>query len=179
MTGPTTVRVVATGSSWTGNGVSSIYTVTEKLISHARKEIHVTAYALGQEASAIVDLLESKAREGVEILIVVNRLENQPLAMVNRLRGLQRGLPTFDVYSFGTTSNGAELHAKLLVVDRREALVASSNLSWHGLVGNHELGILVQGAPAAKIARLIDKLAGGNLVRALPSGGEDERLQLP
>ncbi len=178
MTVPASVRIVATGSCWAGRGVSSIYTVTEDLVARARSEIHATTYALGQEAVSILDRLEEKARESVEVLLIVNRFESQPRPLVDRLRELQQKYPTFDLYSFGTKQKGAELHAKLLVVDRREALVTSSNLSWHGLVGNHELGILLQGSSASKIARLIDKLANSDFVRSV-AGGQDEQLHRP
>jgi len=51
------------------------------------------------------------------------------------------------------------LHAKLIVVDRSIALVGSSNLSWKGLILNHELAVLIEGPTAAKVGNLIDVLA--------------------
>ena len=37
----------------------------------------------------------------------------------------------------------AALHAKIIVVDKCKSLVSSANLSYHGLKGNVELGLLI------------------------------------
>ena len=47
----------------------------------------------------------------------------------------------------------AALHAKVISIDKRETLITSANLSYHGQEGNLELGIYVE-SPA--IARQID-----------------------
>jgi len=56
------------------------------------------------------------------------------------------------------TQEQADLHAKVIVVDRKKALVGSANLSLRGLMNNHELGVVVEGPVAAEIARAIDML---------------------
>lgn len=51
------------------------------------------------------------------------------------------------------------LHAKVLVADRKSAVVGSANLSWGGMVTNNEVALLVQDNSAWTLASLIDRLA--------------------
>jgi cardiolipin synthase len=51
-----------------------------------------------------------------------------------------------------------DLHAKVIVADRKMALVGSSNLSRRGLLNNHELALFVEGKTVEQIASAIDKL---------------------
>ena len=44
----------------------------------------------------------------------------------------------------------AALHAKMIVVDGMSSLVSSANLSYHGMQGNIEMGILITSADKAK-----------------------------
>ncbi len=43
------------------------------------------------------------------------------------------------------------MHAKILVVDRRVALVGSANLTGYGLERNLECGLLVRGGPVPRL----------------------------
>ena len=45
-----------------------------------------------------------------------------------------------------------KLHAKVLVADRRDALVTSANLTMHALDRNMEMGVRVTGAAGRRIA---------------------------
>jgi len=59
-----------------------------------------------------------------------------------------RGLAVRSLYWPGRLRPaGASMHAKLLVVDRRTALVGSANLTGAGLDKNLECGLLVRGGP--------------------------------
>src|SRR5690606_20860954 len=52
----------------------------------------------------------------------------------------------------------AKLHAKVLIVDDHDALVTSANLTGHGLTSNVEVGLRVQGRPAADLAAHLRRL---------------------
>lgn len=54
---------------------------------------------------------------------------------------------------------GRQLHAKVLVSDRKKALVGSANFSWGGMIANYEIGIMLEGDAAWKMAEIIDKFA--------------------
>jgi cardiolipin synthase len=51
-----------------------------------------------------------------------------------------------------------KLHAKVIVADRRDALVTSANLTTHAMDRNMEMGVRVLGAPASAIANHFDRL---------------------
>ena len=44
----------------------------------------------------------------------------------------------------------AALHAKVISVDQRQTLITSANLSYHGQLGNIELGTLIESKQIAK-----------------------------
>ena len=57
-----------------------------------------------------------------------------------------------------------KLHAKVLVSDRRDALVTSANLTFYAMDRNMEMGVRIVGGPAADIARHFDLLARGGVL---------------
>ena len=59
-----------------------------------------------------------------------------------------------------------KLHAKCLVVDRREMLVTSANFTFHGLESNIELGLLVRNRPlATAVVERFDHLIADRTLR--------------
>ena len=56
---------------------------------------------------------------------------------------------------------GVEMHWKVIIVDRKIALVGSANISQHGLFSNYEIMLKVSGKAVADIAGMLDKLAMG------------------
>ena len=104
--------------------------------------------------------MEAALDRGVRVSMVVNRLESQSVEATSRLRGFAGSYPHFRLYDFARDP-GFDLHAKVVVVDRRMALVGSSNLSRSGLLNNHELAVLVEGLAAADVARALDLLVAG------------------
>jgi len=51
------------------------------------------------------------------------------------------------------------LHAKIIVADGFESLISYANLSYHGLEGNIEIGLLLEsGQKATQIIKLFDEL---------------------
>jgi len=153
----TRVSVVVTGTAWMGGGIGSIESALERLFREAEQEIALTAYTINSSADRLFDWLEAALTRGVQVRLVSNRLNSQPLNVVARLHRLARTYPHFHLYSFASEGE-VDLHAKTVVVDRRLALIGSSNLSRRGLLTNHELAVLVEGPAAADVARAIDLL---------------------
>jgi len=69
------------------------------------------------------------------------------------------------VYDFRSDQSTEGLHAKAVVVDRRVALIGSANLSFRGMVGAHEMAVILRGPSAALVAGSIDRLILSGLVR--------------
>jgi len=149
--------VVVTGLAWMGAGVGSIESALERIFTSAKQEISLTVYALGTDPDRITTWLESTLVRGVAVRVILNRSEEQPPAVVGSLKRLAAGYPHFSLFRFAGPEN-SEMHAKVVVADRRLALVGSSNLSWHGMVANHELALLVEGETAAAVASALDRL---------------------
>ncbi len=151
------ISVVVTGLAWMGAGVGSIESALERLFTTAKQELFLTVYAFGTDPVRITAWLEDALVKGVAVRMILNRSEGQPAAVVDGLRRLAASYPHFSLFRFSGPEN-SELHAKVIVADRRLALVGSSNLSWHGMVANHELALLVEGEPAAAVAGALDRL---------------------
>ncbi len=149
--------VVVTGTAWMGSGIGSIESALERLFREASHEIILTAYSISGGADLLLDWLEAALARGVQIKMIVNRLNEQPADVVARLRGLVQTYRYFALYAFLATEE-VDLHAKVVVVDRAYALIGSSNLSRRGLLTNHEIAVLIQGAPAVTVAQAVDRL---------------------
>lgn len=152
-----TTSVVVTGLAWMGAGVGSIESAMERLFTSAMQEISLTVYALGTNPEQVLNWLKGALARGVAVRAILNRSQEQPAVVLDLLKQLAATYPHFSLFHFVAPDQG-ELHAKVIVADRRLALVGSSNLSWHGMIANHELALLVDGQPAARVASTLDKL---------------------
>ena len=51
------------------------------------------------------------------------------------------------------------LHAKVIVADRKKAILGSANFSWGGMSSHYEIGVLVEGKDARTLSELVDEIA--------------------
>lgn len=151
------VSVLVTGITWVGSGIRSIDGSQEDLIREAKQEIVVITYGISNNAVSFVDTLGDAAHRGIQIKIIIDNFKKQPAGIRNKLLEYSSKLPNFQVFSFLEHPDGY-LHAKVLVADRKRAIVGSSNLSWRGLVTNHELAVLVEGRAVKDIASAVDRI---------------------
>lgn len=161
------VDVVVTGLGWVGAGVRSIDGVLREMVRSARSSLDITVYSLTDGAAIVFEEIEAALGIGVKVRLVVNDLGDQRNAARNRLRTLLDRFPgQFHVWNFPRQPDAekAGLHAKVIVVDRRKALVGSANLSFLGLAGSHELGVSVDGPAAERVALCVDQLLGTRFV---------------
>lgn len=162
------VSLAVTGLSWLGSGVPSVEQELSRLVSLARREITLCAYSITSGARPFLSSLKSLAAEGVVVTLVVNDFTGQPTDVQAELRGTTPSMgDRWRVLSFEPRATRTELHAKILAVDRAAALVGSANLSFHGMVSNHEMAVVVRGPLAARIAERVDALV--KETRPIPS----------
>jgi phosphatidylserine/phosphatidylglycerophosphate/cardiolipin synthase-like enzyme len=160
-------RVVVTGTAWMGGGIGSIESALEQLFREAQQEIALTAYSMSTGADLLFDWMEAALARGVQISLIINHLDDHSFEVVSQLRRFVATYAHFHLYNFLATGE-ADLHAKVIVADRRVALVGSSNLSRRGLLANHEMAVLIQGAVASSAASALDRLLKSrNVVRVL------------
>jgi len=153
-------RIAVTGLAWQGGNTRSITSMVTELISQTRSELHLTIYRLTSNASLLLDPLAERLAKGVEVTMIISDIESGGVSLENRLllRELSAAWPNLSVWDFPSDPTGAGLHAKLLVSDRKRALVGSANLSFNGLVLSHELAAVIEGAEAAHVALCIERL---------------------
>jgi cardiolipin synthase len=90
--------------------------------------------------------------------MIINSVASQKPYIRTKLDSMAQRFENLKILDF-SDRRGRQLHAKIIVSDRKKALVGSSNLTWGGMFGNCEIGLLVDGAAAWKLAELADALA--------------------
>ena len=156
-------QILATRASMIGGGVRGTGPVIKELIEEAEDEIHILAYAMTGEAVPIIHLLESGLDRGLGIVLVINKLDRQDKRVAAMLRSMNRRYGRFTLGNFDDP-DGWDLHAKVLIQDRKAAVIGSANISWRGMEKNIEIGILVRDGSAWRLSSIIDDLAAGTRV---------------
>lgn len=137
------VRPVWTGPASTVAGSRLTIAVVADLIAEARQEIVLVSYATYPPAGVTAALSEAADR-GVGVTLLLERAEDKP-----GWNGLFEPFPDLAAqvlcWPLAERPAGASLHAKVLVVDRRVALVGSANLTAFAMERNLECGLMVRG----------------------------------
>lgn len=143
--------VVWTGPE-TGGGAGRLTAATVvDLIGQARREILLVSYATNSEPS-IEAALDAVAGRGVQITILAERPEDNP-----GYRAVGPPFPGLRAIRLRWPASrrpaGAALHAKIIVVDDRIALIGSANFTSRAMDSNLECGILVSGGTEPRAIR--------------------------
>ncbi len=156
----TSAELVASGSNWVGYGARSVDSAIRDLIRGTHEELHLGIYTASPRGLPVLDLIEPRVKLGIRVTAIINRASEfaQPV-VIHRLRSLSTNFPYVKIYSFEPKSQLCNIHAKVAVGDRMNAIIGSANLSRRGLIENYELGVRVSGVLAQKAAELIDRLA--------------------
>lgn len=155
---------------WTGPA-SGIHTsrltsaVVSELVDSAEHELLLVSYATFPPASLSAALQAAVAR-GVEVTLLLEQPATNPQYHGSTAFPALHATRLF--WPLGSRESGASLHAKIIVVDRKIALVGSANLTSHAFEKNLECGILLREAAHARaIALHLDSLwQAGTLRRA-------------
>lgn len=163
------MKVVVSGTAWVGSGLGSIETALYQLLQQANDEVIIVAYTISGSAADLFSRLGTLLERGIKITILVNRYTQQSPPMRQKLRTLHRAYAhLLSLYSFDPDNPQADLHAKIILVDRKRALVGSANLSTRGLMDNHELDLVVEGPTVHDIVRAINQILRSPFVKAIP-----------
>ena len=119
----------------------------QKIISGAKKSVHVVAYELkyyknyqpSLENRLIRELIYAKER-GVDVKVFADDASMGDAHLLLREKGIEVRLD----------SNETVTHAKVIIVDGRMVLLGSTNLSYSGLEKNNEADILVEDVRVAE-----------------------------
>lgn len=169
------VDTVWTGPEVSGSEVRRTEAVVNEIIANATTELLIVGYWLvtsTEQIKTLIELLIQKARTGVVVRFVFDPGEKSGgpdnfaalnLRWPSNLEDAPREVYTWsdhmtEVMGKNGQPYGRKLHAKVLVADRRDALVTSANLTHAGLVENLEMGLRVRGSVAGALARHFDLL---------------------
>lgn len=157
-------EVAVTGDFWLGRGLSSIWSLVKESISKAESEIQIAAYAIGENSDEyeFFELLTGVLARGIRVLMIVNRFSNQRESVRKILLELASKYSSFVLKDFNPQDKREDLHAKLIVIDHTTALVGSANLSFKGMIANHELMLRLSGRTAYHIGGLLDRLSANS-----------------
>lgn len=153
------IRVVVSGSSWMGNGFGSIESALHDLFNEAGDEVIVIAFAISSATQTLFKQFKKLLERGIRVRMLINRYEEQHESVKAELKKLQQQFPDLlQLFTFIPSDEEADLHAKVILVDRKYALVGSANLSLRGLMDNHEFALVIEGAAVADVTRAVDLL---------------------
>lgn len=157
-----TVEIAATQPQGGGH-IRTTGGVARDVVSGAVERLLVVGYsvtadpALAGLAAKTLTSMAAAASRGVTVTAILHRDKPNRTAM---LRAWPRTAPQPRFYTWPEQENDAmaKMHAKVLVADARDALVTSANLTYHGFVGNVEMGVRIIGKPAKTVAEVFDRL---------------------
>jgi cardiolipin synthase len=163
------VEVAWTYPESTRPGLRTTGGVAQEIIAASRMSLLVVGYsvtvdpALTGLAARTVSALARAAERGVVVTAVLHREANRQ-ALLQAWRG---GVTPPSIFTWPVSDDEkAAIHAKLLIADRRDALITSANLTYHGFERNLEMGVRVTGHPAGEIHdRIHELIATGEVVR--------------
>ena len=164
------VEVAVTGSGWMGRGTGSIWTLIKDAFSKCQNEILIATYSV-TEGSDFFNLLEDALARKTRITIIINRFETQKPDVQEKFKKLVSEHSNFILKNFDPQDKREDLHAKLIVIDHSTALVGSANLTFKGMVMNHELMVKLTGKTANSVGELIDRLSKHPECRTIRQNG--------
>lgn len=159
------VEIAWTGPEAGGPLVRPTALVIEEMLDSVTEagEILIVGYSLtaddGSPTREVIARLSAASRKRAVIRVVLHHDGEER----NR-KALLDAWDTFAVkpriYTWLPATGGPyrKLHAKVLVVDRLQALVTSANLTYHGLKENLEIGLRIWGPQARTISEKFDHL---------------------
>lgn len=153
------VEIVWTGPSKINAGVRNTKPVIEEMLKSAKQGEKVTIidYRITSNAESIVDELNSCLKDGVKIDLIVDksRVNEDELRKCFAEKSLTR--PTIYTRK-DKESKFYKVHAKVIIIQDREMLVSSANLTELGTEVNFEMGLLVRGPIVKKMMSLVTKM---------------------
>lgn len=146
---------------WTGPSKNRYVRMTwpalSEILLSAENSILIVGYAISTNMGSIMDYLEEKSRSGVKLIFMIDRLEEKEDFLLWAKR-LPQPPELYDRPKDKDDPMSA-LHIKCVVVDERVAMFGSANLTYHGMRGNIELGLVLHDENIVKsIVDLLDGL---------------------
>jgi phosphatidylserine/phosphatidylglycerophosphate/cardiolipin synthase-like enzyme len=145
------IDVVWTGPDSTVHTSRLTSSVVVSLIDEATTEIILVSYATYSEPR-VTKALHRAAERRVDITLLLENHQDNP-----SYSGTYVPFPGLAArrwaWPAGLRDEGAALHAKVLLVDAKTALVGSANITQRAMEANLECGLLIRGGPHPRAIR--------------------------
>ncbi len=172
-------EIGSSGKAWMGFHSRNIADLLFEELSLATKSIQISSFSIGNDTDVLRDffkILETKLRNGkgdpsakimptFEVSMIINddgKKSSHNLFAKEKIRELEYNYPAqFFASFFEQTKIGdlhKTLHAKLVVIDGKIALVGSANLSKGALEASYEIMLKVTGDVAINLSKMLIKL---------------------
>jgi cardiolipin synthase A/B len=173
-------QVVWTGPKVEGSFLRSTREVVRELIRGARNELVVIGYWIAARhedegiVEEVIELVGEAVHRGVNVKLIIDERERIN-GWDNRkvlLAAWPSDVPFPQIFTWRLPANDRhlKLHAKVLVADRKDALVTSANLTFYAMDRNMEMGVRVVGDPASSIADHFHRLISAGVLEDFAGG---------
>jgi len=152
-------EIAVTGNGWMGQGTGSIKSLLKSVFSKVENEIQIATYSITENTGEFFEMLDKELASKTRVTMIVNRFYDQNKNVRMLLNEFALKYPNFVLMNFQPEDKREDLHAKLVVIDHQIAVVGSANLTFRGMIMNHELAIKITGDAAQNIGSLIDRLS--------------------
>lgn len=173
-------QVVWTGPKVEGSFLRATREVVRELLRGAQSELLVVGYwiAAREDGEGIIEeviaSLAAAVTRGVVVSVVVDERVRPDGRDNHRILvsawPVAVALPKILTWRLPPSDQHLKLHAKVLVADRRDALVTSANLTSYAMDRNMEMGVRLVGHPAIDIARHFDLLEAHGVLEPYDNG---------
>jgi phosphatidylserine/phosphatidylglycerophosphate/cardiolipin synthase-like enzyme len=119
------------------------YPVLKEAIMSAQRSITLTGYSISDHFDELLNLINQKSKQGVSVELFLNNYEDMK-QVFNDIDIKNKSFFKVFNYSGVEGDDMASLHAKTLVVDQKRVFISSANLSYHGMISNIEIGVLIE-----------------------------------
>lgn len=153
----TRIEILSTHPDILKLGIRSIESSMLELINEARDELQIVSYAITVGANKILSAIDKALARGVKLTFVINSSDVPDNGIFDSLISLKNKHKYCNIYLFNSGGK-FDLHAKILVADRKLAIIGSSNLTSRGLIWNLEIGFLIEDKSVWKLSEVVDRI---------------------
>lgn len=123
--------------------------VVNNILLYAERNITLTGYSISEYFGEMIELIIQKSTQGVYVNLYLNDTQKHQ-DVIERLSTYASKFIKIFSYNQQDGDKMSALHAKLIVVDGHTSLISSANLSYHGMQGNVEMGVLIESPEKAR-----------------------------
>ena len=157
--------ISVSGSKWNNGRAGDIRDMFYNTLRNDVEDlVQISTFALGQdneEVNEFFSIIKELLKSEREVKLFVNDDGKSCTKYAKgKISSLKERYPEkFFPQYFKSSKKTGILHAKLIVVDRKIALVGSANISRYALSLNHEVMLKISGKAAADLSLLLDDLS--------------------